>query len=116
MSVVSNLFPPIMAADAAPAFVRTDSCRIYFSLSSYNSLSDIKHVQVILINQKTNQTALKTSSYPLGIKFISSISTDSTINTDYKYYITINNTDVDGNVFGLNTFYKVQIIKFVELT
>lgn len=109
MSVVSNLFPPIMAADAAPAFVRTDDCRIYFSLSSYNSLQDIKHVQVTLVNQKTNQNAFKTSLYPLGIKFISSISVDSNVNNSYKYYITIDNTDVDDNVFGLNTFYKVQI-------
>ena len=45
----------------------------------------------------------------MGIKFISSISVDSTVNTNYKYYITISNTDIDGNAFGLNTFYKVQI-------
>lgn len=107
MAVISNLYPPIVN-DVQPAFVRTGNCNIYFALSSFNSLTDIKHVQVTLINQKTNQTAFK-SSYPLGIKFISSISTVQNPTDDYKYYITINATDLIGDIFGLNTFYKVQI-------
>jgi len=72
MAVTNNLYPPIVQ-DVQPAFVRTNNCNIYFSLSSFNSLSDIKHVQVSLINQVTNQTAFN-SLYPLGIKFINSIS------------------------------------------
>lgn len=108
MSVVSNLFPPIVK-DAENAFIRNEDCNIYFSLSSFNSPDDIKHVQVTLINQKTNQSAFKSDLYPLGIKFISSISIVENPIDDYKYYITIANEDVINNVFELNQFYKVQI-------
>lgn len=107
MAVTNNLYPPIVQ-DVRPAFVRTNNCNIYFSLSSFNSLSDIKHVQVSLINQVTNQTAFN-SLYPLGIKFINSISQVSNPTDDYKYYITINTTDLINNQFALNQFYKVQI-------
>lgn len=108
MSVVSNLFPPIVK-DVENAFIRNGDCNIYFSLSSFNSYNDIKHVQVTLINQKTNQSAFKTNLYPLGIKFISSISIVSNPTDDFKYYITIANEDVINNIFELNQFYKIQI-------
>ena len=67
MSITSNLYPPI-CPDTCPAFIRTESCKIYFSLSMYNSAADIKNVQISLINQRTNASALKTSTYPSGIK------------------------------------------------
>lgn len=108
MAVTTNLYPPIIN-DVQAAFVRTEDCKVYFSLSSFNSLDDIKHVQVSLINQATNQTAFKSNLYPLGIKFINSISTVVNPTDDFKYYITINNEDLINNEFGLNQFYKIQI-------
>lgn len=108
MAVTTNLYPPIVN-DVQAAFVRTKDCNIYFSLSSFNSLDDIKHVQVSLINQATNQTAFKSNLYPLGIKFINSISTVANPTDDFKYYITINNEDLINDEFGLNQFYKIQI-------
>lgn len=107
MSVVSNLFPPIVK-DAQPAFLRTGVCNIYFSLSSFNSIDDIKHAQITVVNQKTNRNALQTSKYPLGIKF-TTVYTERWPTSDYKYYVTISNTDVVDNIFALNEFYKVQI-------
>jgi len=64
----NNLYPPIFKKSYIPAFV--GSCKIYFSISSYNSLSDITiaATQVIVQNQKTNQSVLKQSEYPSGIK------------------------------------------------
>ena len=105
MSVNSNLFPPIVK-DTMPAFVRTQTCRIYFALSSFNSPTDIAHAQVTVINQNNNQNAL---TQRLGIKF-TNIELDTQITDDYKYYITINPTiDIIGGSFELNRFYKVQI-------
>lgn len=110
MSVNSNLFPPVIKDTQVP-FLRTESCRIYFSLSSFNSFSEIKHAQVTLINQENNQTAFKSSTWPLGIKFIpsSNIAIDAEATDDYKYYISISSSQVLNNQFELNRFYKVQI-------
>ena len=39
-----NLYPPIVDT-YMPAFLYTESCKIYFSLSPYNSFNDINIVQ-----------------------------------------------------------------------
>jgi len=67
ISLVNNLYPPILP-DARAAFIRTNACQIFFSLSVYNTLSDIQNVQITLVNQKNNKSALKSSLYPSGIK------------------------------------------------
>ena len=103
----NNLYPPIVAT-YMPAFIRTQSCKIYFSLSMYNSYEDIKNVQVIISNQNTNISALKTSTYPTGIK-TTNLNIDSSIDGDDKYYITISPNDLEGGIFELNQFYKVQL-------
>ena len=38
----NNLYPPIVST-YMPAFIRTTACRIYFSLSIYNSIEEIKN-------------------------------------------------------------------------
>ena len=103
MSVNSTLFPPIVK-DTMPAFVRTQPCRIYFSLSSFNVRADITHAQVTVINQNNNQNAL---TRRLGIKFVQNadIKLDTSVTDDYKYYITIDpSTDIIGGNFELNRF------------
>ena len=105
--IENNLYPPIVAT-YMPAFIRTQSCKIYFSLSMYNNYEDIKNVQVIISNQNTNISALKTSTYPTGIK-ITNLNIDSSIDGDDKYYITISPNDLEGGIFELNQFYKVQL-------
>ena len=107
MSITSNLYPPI-CPDTCPAFIRTKSCKIYFSLSMYNSAADIKNVQISLVNQRTNASALKTSTYPSGIK-IASLYYDPDVRGDYNYYVQINPSDLAEGSFGLNQFYKVQL-------
>lgn len=105
--IKNNLYPPIIDS-WMPAFVRTQECKIYFSLSRYNSYKEIKNVQVIVNDQNTNSSVLKTSLYPTGIK-ITNLNLDNTIKGDNKYYITISPNDLEGNIFGINQFYKVQI-------
>ena len=76
----NNLYPPIINT-WMPAFVRTTACRLYFSLSSYNTIEDIKNVQVIISNQNNNLSVLNSQTYPAGIK-ITNLSIDNEIKGD----------------------------------
>lgn len=107
-----NLYPPIVDT-YMPAFLYTESCKIYFSLSPYNSFNDIKYAQVTLTYQNSNLTALNSKHYPNEIK-VCDIAEDNTIsNTNKKYYITINQNDLNDESFLINNYYKVQI-RFVS--
>lgn len=107
-----NLYPPIVDT-YMPAFLYTESCKIYFSLSPYNNFNDIKYAQVTLTYQNSNLTALNSKHYPNEIK-VCDIVEDSTIgNTNKKYYITINQNDLNDESFLINNYYKVQI-RFVS--
>ena len=107
MAIV-NLYPPIMM-DTIPAFIRTETCKIYFSLSPYNNVTTIKNVQISLINQKTNASAFKVTSYPSGIK-ITNLKYDSSIKDNYNYYVEISpSNDLVNGQFELNQFYKIQL-------
>lgn len=103
----NNLYPPIVST-YMPAFIRTTACRIYFSLSIYNSAEEIKNVQIVISNQNTNLSALTSSLYPAGIK-ITDLHIDNSISGNDKYYIEIRPEDLDSGIFELNQFYKVQI-------
>ena len=68
-----NLYPPIFKQSYMPAFIYTNKCRIYFSLSPYNNISEIYHkaddtaadaVQVTVRSQKTNRNILNKTLYP----------------------------------------------------
>lgn len=105
----NNLYPPIFKTAYAPAFA--DECRVYFAISNYNNLDDIdiNKVQVIVQNQKTNQSVLKKESYPSGIK-IASLKTDLERAGDDRYYIELMDSDIEGKTgFSYNQYYKVQI-------
>lgn len=107
-SIGNNLYPPIIDT-FMPAFVRTQTCRVYFSLSKYNDIKEIMNAQIIVSNQSTNASVLDSVAYPVGIK-VSNILIDSERITDDKYYVEINPSDLAGNRgFGVNQFYKVQI-------
>ena len=120
--VTNNLYPPVIAT-YMPAFERSKPCRVYFSLSAYNSEEDIKSIHISVCNQKTNQSVLKKyspasettpeSGYPTGLKIINVSSMlahlDSTRDSDDKYFIELTNDDLDGGGFAPNETYKVQI-------
>ena len=79
----NNLYPPIFKKAYVPAFAKEnpEGCKIYFSLSVYNSLSDLAKyegsnniadlVQVSIQNQNTNYSALNLKTYKTGIMFTS---------------------------------------------
>lgn len=119
-----NLYPPIidtyMPAYLNPIVDQCQKCRIYFALSSMNTADEILYVQLSLINQKTNQSALNPILYPNGIKMVkfSSVKTEEGL-----YFIdlyvgnlaqaaTVNNKSTQvADIIKLETnqYYKVQI-------
>ena len=109
-TISNNLYPPIFTQSYAPAFIYNQTCKLYFSLSVYNTESEIsadRPVQVSIRYQKTNESVLDTSKYPSNI-MLTDLKKDSTKTGSNKYYIQIKPTDLR-NGFMLNEYYKVQI-------
>ena len=104
----NNLYPPIIET-YMPAFLNTEACKVYFSLSRYNSYDEIKkNAQVIVNNQNTNLSMLSTSKYPTGI-MLTQVYEDDFITGDNRFYIIINPSDLEDGIFEINQYYKVQI-------
>lgn len=100
---LSSLYPPIVET-YMPAFVGEQAI-IKFKLSPYsdNTLYNFNLTQIVVLNQKTNQTMLNLAKYPNEIKI------GVAIKTNDEYSIVINSSDLKSNKFELNTYYKVQI-------
>lgn len=107
-----SLFPPIVSS-SMPAFIYTEGCRIYFSLSSYNTQADIKHVQVSVRYQTTNQNALNKTLYTNAIK-ITELLVDEDKATEDRFYIELNPSDLEDRIFHTGINYKVQL-RFSEV-
>lgn len=105
--IENNLYPPILAT-WMPAFVRTTTCKVYFSLSIYNNINDIANAQVTLVKQANNRSILNETLYPTGIK-ICDIYEDYDRQTNDRYYIEIDPEDLKKEKFGFKQFYKIQI-------
>ena len=112
MSELIILYPPIINT-FMPAFVNTTTVKIYFALSSFNSLSEIKNAQITITNQNTNLTVLNSTKYPSEI-MLKAIQVDNT-RADDKYYIEISPTDLQGEIFEIDGYYNVQI-RFTGVT
>lgn len=103
----SNLYPPILL-DTYPAVLKNQECRIYFSLSIYNSIYEINQVLVSITNQKTNASVLN-KIYAAG-QMIKPIQIDDTISNDFKYFIRINpEEDFRNEEFEIREIYKIQL-------
>ena len=112
MATTINLYPPIVET-YAPAFLvgsetDKDICRIYFSLSMFNTTTEIANVQVSVRNQYTNLSVLSKAKYPSEI-MIAALQEDATRTSDDRYYIEIKKTDIQGGDFEINQYYKVQL-------
>jgi hypothetical protein len=83
-------------------------CRVYFSLSQFNSTNEIQNAQVTVRSQATNKSVLHKTKYPCEI-MIKKLKVDNTKFTDDKYYIEIKPEDLDGCNFIVDQYYKVQI-------
>lgn len=112
MAININLYPPIVDT-YVPAFL-TDSgtdkdiCRIYFTLSQFNTMEDIENVQVTVRSQYTNLSVLNKSKYPSEV-MLTSIQEDASRTSDDRYYIELNKTDIQGGQFEINQYYKIQM-------
>ena len=78
---MSILYPPIVDT-YVPAFLvdsgtDKDICRIYFTLSQFNTMEDIANIQVTVRSQYTNLSVLDKSKYPSEI-MITNIKEDTT--------------------------------------
>ena len=113
MGLLSTLYPPIVDT-YMPAFlinsgdIEKDTCRIYFSISPYNSLEDIENVQVSIRYQNTNTSALNKTDYPSEI-MLTTLKIDENKTTKDKYYIEILPSDMEKGTFEINQYYKVQM-------
>ena len=109
MNIINNLFPPIINTYMPSFNIQQGVCRVYFSLSDFNSYTQVKnYVQVTVNDKNTNQSVLNSDLYPTGIKIVNKMQKDNTIETDMKYFIEINSSDLKEG-FKTNRFYKVQI-------
>ena len=103
MAINTNLYPPIVST-YLPAFLASPGiCRLYFSISQYNSFENIKNAQITIKNQNSNLSVLNKTKYPCEI-MLKEIKQE-----DDKYYIEISKEDNNGGEFELNLYYKVQI-------
>lgn len=112
----SVLFPPI-APTYQPVFCAEEeaitSYNIYFNLSQYNTLEEVKNIQLTIKNQKNNVTMLNSSSYPNGIKIytdneIISVSSNSEYYGKYDYYVVLLTSELK-NALELGKYYKIQM-------
>ena len=107
------IYPPIIAS-FMPAFDRKKSVRVYFAISTYNSLGDIAQAQVSVHYQTNNANALNTTKYPNKIKCcpIVEVTPDmdqAIASTSARFYITIDPGDIITGNFDTSMIYKVQI-------
>lgn len=98
MITSSNLYPPIVQT-YMPAFLKDGSeyettCRVYFSISPYNSPFNIQNVQVTIRDQNSNKTAFIKADYPSEIKIVA-LQEDNTRTTD-RFFIEIPESDING--------------------
>ena len=113
MAAITNLYPPIVDT-YMPAFlidsenISKNICRVYFSLSLFNKITDIQNAQVTVRNQLTNLSILDSDKYPSEIMLVE-IQEDLNKETADKYYIEIKPSDIKNGVFENNQYYKVQI-------
>lgn len=107
----NNIYPPVVTP-FAPNFIigKEKGCRVYFSISAYNSISDYHDIHITVTQQSNNTTALSKKNYPSKIKIapISTIMTDTERTSSDRYYITIDNDDIEGG-FQTGIVYKVQM-------
>lgn len=65
--MASNVIYPAIVDSATDAFVSSESCRVYFSLSKFNTFQDIQQVHASVNFQDTGISVLDTKLYPNGI-------------------------------------------------
>lgn len=113
MAVLNNLYPPIIDT-YMPAFLADggqltgEMCRVYFSISLYNSKEDIMNAQVTISDQNTSVSVLNEKYYPSGIA-LKTVYEDKERNSEDRFYIILSQSDFINGTIELNRYYKIQI-------
>ena len=121
MSLLNNLYPPITHNYQA-SFLRSGltqledddrkGCDVYFalppSITEEEALNNLG-IQMSVVYQNSNISALKAQWYSLGIKIAYIIRKNQNIQDDYKYYVRILPQQLKDNQFLKNQHYKVQL-------
>lgn len=102
------LYPPIMESSQEAFLASTSSEPIYFTLSNLTRFNDIGHIQIRVVYQSNNKSAVNTKIYPDGViyKLPGAIYRSSL--ADNLYYVNIDRNDLAEN-WRANKYYKVQI-------
>lgn len=104
----ANIFPPILES-YQPAFIsNTQSYPIYFELSGLTNINSVKNIQIKIVYQETNQSAVDTSQHPDDIIYYDANVINYSQNSN-MYYITINSSDLDEGYWKSGIYYRVQL-------
>ena len=104
------LYPPLVDT-YMPAFINTDSCRIYFSITSFNNIASIGHVQLTVRYLDNNQSALNPNLWKSEIKVCPKNYDSVTVGIpdEYRNYITLDPNDMNGGAFSIGQTYQAQL-------
>lgn len=112
--MANNFLYPAILDSSMPVFNQEGACNIYYSLSKFNSIEDIKSIQISILYQKSGVNAVKKISNSAmnryrdtGIIIVNEVPT-AIPGKDNLYSITINPDDVNGGWIG-GEIYKVQL-------
>lgn len=108
--MLRELYPPILPS-YVPAFnceFQGASVAVFFKLSAYNTISEIKQAHVAVRFQSNNASALK-DEYLNDIAVADVHVVDNPESTDYPYYISLSGNYLIKNGFQPGYIYKVQI-------
>ena len=101
-NVLNTLYPP-QVSTFMNAFVNTENAKVYYSLSPYNSSTDIKRVHISVTNQLNNENALNLET---GIIISEGLEYDTKRGL---YVVEIPTSALSSGSFNINQFYKVQL-------
>lgn len=79
-TVLSTLYPPLVDT-FMPAFPKTESAVINFSISPYNNRDSITKLHVSAVDQRTNLSVLKSSGY------LTSSNNENSIDNNSSYFV-----------------------------
>lgn len=118
-TVLSTLYPPLIR-DFVPAFLASENATVQFSISPYNSISEIKRLHISLVYQYTNIKAIESKRLDgnsndgqiINNIWIVDMSNGSYIqyNSVTKMYVlTIPKTILKNESFSTEGYYKLQL-------
>lgn len=102
MSYYRQLFPPVVNASAG-AYDGKQIYKFYFQISISNSRDQVQHAQLAAHYLDSNENALDTNTYPLGLVFYDNEAIKYDENVKMHY------VELPAELLDLDRYYKVQM-------